>query len=78
MIKLRKCLYLDSGKKAMKVSNTVKGYENVYDAFRECYLEVFHMPSNFELSLETMEGKTSREIATFYGMEGSINWEGNR
>ena len=71
MVKLNKCLFMEFGKKCIKVSEIEKSYESVHDAFWECYLEVFHMPDNFQLSLQTI-GKPAREIALFVGMDGEL------
>ena len=72
MVKLKKTLYWAvDPKKCLKVSETEKEYESLHIALSECYLEVFHMPSNMELSLQTT-GKNSREIAVFFGMNGEL------
>lgn len=71
MVRLRKTLWMDTGRKAVKAAVSEKEYEDMYDAFRECYLEVFHMPGTFELSVETCS-KHPKEVAVFCGMEGVL------
>lgn len=69
MLKLRKTLYVDRGRKCEKVSSEVVEYEDVYACYRDAHLTVFHLPSSFELSIETV-GKSPRELAVFVGMGG--------
>ena len=70
MLKLRKTLYVDRGRKCEKVSSEIVEYEDVYACYRDAHLTVFHLPSSFELSIETT-GKSPRELAVFVGMGGA-------
>ncbi len=71
MITIRKTLWADIGRKAQKISAETKTYKDVFEALQDAYVCMVHMPSNLELSLETCD-KAPKEIATFYGLSGSL------
>ncbi len=73
MIKVKFELWMEEGRKARKISEETREFTDIYEAYKAAHMQVFHLPSMFELAI-SQPGREKRELAVFFGMEGKVEW----